>query len=294
MNDENGQPGSGEPIELHLTVDNADATVVDVLAASSGLSRQQIRQAMDKGAVWLTHGKGTRRVRRRKARLRVDDSLHLYYNAAVLAAQVPAATLVADQGGYSVWVKPAGMRSQGSRWGDHSTLGRWAEKQLQPQRSAFIVHRLDRAASGLMLLAHDKRTAAALAALFRQRRVTKRYQAQVRGAFPQDPDGLRMDDALDGRDAHSVARQLSYDAERDCSLLEVEISTGRKHQIRRHLAGVGHPVVGDRLYGDGDSSDDLQLAAVYLGFKCPLSGQQRVYCIDPSAPIEDPPGVGID
>jgi len=294
MNDENRQPESGDPIELHLTVDNADATVVDLLAAGSGLSRQQIRQAMDKGAVWLTHGKGTRRVRRRKARLRVDDSLHLYYNAAVLAAQVPAATLVADHGAYSVWVKPAGMRSQGSRWGDHSTLGRWAEKQLQPQRSAFIVHRLDRAASGLMLLAHDKRTAAALSALFRQRRVIKRYQAQVRGAFPQDPDGLCMDDALDGRDSHSVARRLSYDADRDCSLLEVEISTGRKHQIRRHLAAIGHPVVGDRLYGKGDSSDDLQLAAVYLGFECPLSGQQRVYRFDPSVPIEDPPGVGID
>ena len=63
------------------------------------------------------------------------------------------------------------------------------------------------------------------------------------------------------------------------SIVSVRIETGRKHQIRRHLAELGHPVVGDRLYGDGAGGEggeggaDLQLVAVYLGLECPESGQ---------------------
>ena len=275
--------GEEQPIELHLLVSRADSNVVALLADAAGLSHQRVRQAMDKGAVWITRDRGTRRIRRRKARLRVGDVLHLYYNVAVLAAEPPPATLVEDLGGYSVWIKPVGMRSQGSRWGDHTTLSRWSEKHLQPQRNAFVVHRLDRAAAGLMLLAHDKRTAAALAALFRQRRVSKRYQVTVRGCFPDHPQGVHMDAELDGREAHSHGWRQAYDEARDRSLLEVEIVTGRKHQIRRHLAGLGFAVVGDRLYGGevGDADEDLQLSAVRLGFSCPLTGEERLFHYQP-------------
>jgi len=264
-----------QPMEFHLALRDAGSSAVELLALRSGLSRGQIRRAMDRGAVWLTRGRSTRRIRRRNAGLCSGDTLHLYYNPVVLATEPAAATLVADYSGYSVWVKPAGMRSQGSRWGDHTTLPRWAEKHLRPQRKAFVVHRLDRAASGLMLLAHDKRSAAGLSRLFRERRVGKRYRVVVHGRFADD--GLRMDALLDGREAGSEAHRLSYDAERDRSLLDVAISTGRKHQIRRHLAGQGFAVVGDRLYGSANDDEDLQLCAVQLTFDCPLSGEPRCF-----------------
>ena len=236
---------------------------------------------MDKGAVWLTRGRRTRRVRRRQASLRTADTLHLNYNPAVLAEQPLPATLIADLGGYSVWDKPAGMRSQGSRWGDHTSLPRWAEKHLKPPRGAFIVHRLDRAASGLMLLAHDKRCAAALSALFRERRVEKQYRVVVRGCFPSTVR-LEMAAPLDGRAARTSARRIGYDADQDCSSLLVDIATGRKHQIRRHLSGLGFAVVGDRLHGDeagnvANAQAGLQLRAVRLGFDCPLGGGRREF-----------------
>jgi tRNA pseudouridine32 synthase/23S rRNA pseudouridine746 synthase len=62
------------------------------------------------------------------------------------------------------------------------------------------------------------------------------------------------------------------------SLLDVRIATGRKHQIRRHLAGLGYPVIGDRLYGTGEQDGvDLQLTAYLLAFRCPVAGEKVEY-----------------
>jgi tRNA pseudouridine32 synthase / 23S rRNA pseudouridine746 synthase len=142
--------------ECHVDITEAGQTALDWLAAATGLSRQHIKQTMDRGAVWITHGKHTQRLRRAKRQLPAGDTLHLYYDAAVLAQQPPEPGLVADESDYSVWHKPCGMLSQGSKWGDHCTINRWVEKHLAPQRPAFIVHRLDRAATGLMLIAHSR------------------------------------------------------------------------------------------------------------------------------------------
>ncbi len=276
-----------EKQELHLPIEEAGQNAVELLATHSGLSRQQIKQAMQKGAVWLGRGKRVRPLRRAKRPLQPGEELHLYYDAAVLAEVPPAPQLVADEGDYSIWYKPYGLRSQGSRWGDHCAINRWLELNLTPQRPAFIVHRLDRATTGLILIAHTKTAAAALSAMFRERGVEKRYRAVVHGAFPEG-EGLRLDTELDERPALSHARRLAYDAQHDRSLLEVDIATGRKHQIRRHLAGAGFPVVGDRLYGREGDEEDLQLSAVELRFRCPLSGEARHYRLqagDPACPI---------
>lgn len=64
------------------------------------------------------------------------------------------------------------------------------------------------------------------------------------------------------------------------ALLEVEIVSGRKHQIRRHPAGIRFPVVGDRLYDNNEDTVDLQLTADSLAFVCPVSEQQKFYQLD--------------
>ena len=237
---------------------------------------------MNQGAVWLTRGRKTQRLRRAKRALHEGDELHLYYDDAILAERPAEPTLVADRGDYSVWNKPYGLRSQGSRWGDHCTVVRWAEKNLQPERPAFTVHRLDRAASGLILIAHSKRTAAALSELFRARQVDKRYRVLVHGDFAANAGPLRADQPIDGKRAVSELSLLEASADGKHSLLEVRIETGRKHQIRRHLSDLGYPVVGDRLYGSGEEDGvDLQLTAFRLAFRCPISGDKVEYRIDP-------------
>lgn len=260
--------------ERHIRVQAEQTSPVELLSAETGLTRTRLKQVMQLGAVWLTHGKYTQRIRRASKPLNIGDELHLYYDEKVLSLTPSSAELIADKGEYSVWFKPFGMLSQGSKWGDHCCIARWSEQHLEPQRPAFIVHRLDRAASGLILLAHGKRMTKLLADLFRQRAIEKRYRVLVYGKFPNKPSPYLIETALDGRLASSQATRLKFDPESKRSLLDVSIETGRKHQIRRHLSGIGFPVVGDRLYGTGEQVQDLQLSACYLGFICPLTGQK--------------------
>jgi tRNA pseudouridine32 synthase/23S rRNA pseudouridine746 synthase len=267
-------------IESHITVESAGPVAADLLHQATDLPKQRIKHAMTQGAVWLTRGRHTQRLRRAKRALQPGDELHLYYDDQILAEEPAAPTLIADVGEYSVWDKPYGLRSQGSKWGDHCTVVRWAERHLRPERPAFTVHRLDRAASGLILVAHSKAMAAKLGAIFRSRKVEKRYMALLDGDFSAHPNPLRVDQPLDGKRAVSEVSLQEVSADKQQSVVEVRIETGRKHQIRRHLAELGHPVVGDRLYGSADADTmDLQLTAYLLAFRCPVAGEKVEYSL---------------
>ena len=264
--------------ESHVTIESPDVNAVDLLQQATGLSKQRIKTAMTQGAVWVTRGSNTQRLRRAKRALREGDEVHLYYDAEILA-EIPAEPiLIADVGGYSVWNKPYGLRSQGSKWGDHCTVARWAERNLQPERPAFTVHRLDRAANGLILVAHSKKIAAALSELFRERKVEKRYRALVAGDFSEQPNPLRFEQPVDDKAAISEFFLQDVKDNGEKSVVDVRIETGRKHQIRRHLVELGHPVIGDRLYGTGEADGvDLQLTAYLLAFQCPVNDEPVEY-----------------
>ena len=266
---------SEEKLERHVTV-SEPVVALDALRAETPLSAARLKLAMTRGAVWLTRGRRTQRIRRAKRELKAGDALHLYYDPRVLGLEPSPPVLVHDAGAYSVWDKPYGLLSQGSRWGDHCTLTRWAEQHAAPKRSAFIVHRLDRAARGLMVIAHEKRAAAALSAQFRHRRVLKRYAALVRGRLEITLPS-RIEVPLDGREAVSTVLSQVPSSREEQSLVLVEIETGRRHQVRRHLAQLGSPIVGDRMYGPGAESTDLKLKAVRLEFECPTSREHRTY-----------------
>jgi tRNA pseudouridine32 synthase/23S rRNA pseudouridine746 synthase len=269
---------TADHLEVHVPIESPEDSSVDLLQQATGLSKQRIKQAMTKGAVWMTRGRNTRRLRRAKRALRIGDEVHLYYDAKILAKIPPEPRLIADVGGYSVWDKPRGLRSQGSKWGDHCTVVRWAEQHLQPERSAFTVHRLDRAASGLILVAHAKSVAAALSTLFRERAIEKRYRALVAGDFSAQPNPLRVEQAIDEKEAISELSLIEVADNGSRSLVDVQIETGRKHQVRRHLAASGHPIIGDRLYGTGEEDGvDLQLTAYLLAFQCPVNDERVEY-----------------
>lgn len=275
--------------EFHLSITDASIPAAQLLKELSGLSKQQIKQAMKHGAVWVskdTHNlnvgsgdsqtSGYKRLRRADKLLKVGQHLHFYYDAEILNLKVSNAVLIADEGDYSVWYKPYGMLSQGSKWGDHCTINRWVEQNHLPQRPAFIVNRLDRAAQGLMLIAHTKSAASALSSLFAKRAINKQYTALVAGQFPTL---LQLDTPIDEKKASSTARLLTFNPVAKQSLVNVEIATGRKHQIRKHLSGAGFPIVGDRLYGPntGRSMVDLCLVSTYLAFQCPITGIDKSY-----------------
>jgi tRNA pseudouridine32 synthase/23S rRNA pseudouridine746 synthase len=129
-----------------------------------------------------------------------------------------------------------------------------------------------------MLIAHTKTVAAALSALFKQRSVEKCYRALLSGDFSAQPNPLRIERKIDDKEALSEVSLLHVMAGGVRSVVDVRIETGRKHQIRRHLADVGFPIVGDRLYGTGkDDGLDLQLTACLLAFQCPVKNARVEY-----------------
>ncbi len=274
--------------EYHIIVESSDKTAVEILSQTSSLSKQKIKQAMQKGCVWLEKPSGenaqkqyTQRLRRAKKILSIGDVLHFYYDETVLNSEPSEAILISDQGDYSIWNKPSGMLSQGSKWGDHCTINRWAETHLKPERPAFIVHRLDRAASGLIIIAHKKQIASAFSKMFQSHEIEKHYRVSVEGDFSKvmtDAETRKtIKSDIGYKHAVSHCRLVAYDENSNESILDVEIETGRKHQIRKHLAELKFPVVGDRLYGSGKNSVDLKLQAVLLRFFCPVSGDKQLF-----------------
>ena len=272
-------------IETCVTVD-ADSSQLkasQLLANHTDLSQAKIKDAMQKGAVWLLRGKDKKRLRRASKPLLVGDKLELNYNAQLLDQRVPEPQLVFDAEDYSVWFKPYGLHCQGSRWGDFASINRWVEINLpkllnSSERPVFLVHRLDRATTGLILLCHSKTAARLFSAMFQEGKVDKRYQAIVYGDFSILPPCYEVDRMVDGKAAKSV---FSYaDNNEDCSLVDVRLLTGRKHQIRQHLSELGYPIVGDRLYGTVENETmDLQLQSVSLEFTCPITHQAQQFAV---------------
>jgi len=251
----------------------------DLLAAETGLSKQKIKSAMQQGAVWLHQGKNNKRLRKANTPLKAGEKIEIYYDENLLRSAPADALLIKDEGAYSIWYKPYGMLSQGSLWGDSHAINRYAELNLKPQRPAFVVHRLDREAQGLMLLAHNKKVAAQLSKLFQERSVTKYYRVLVQGDFGKQ--SLTLNKNLDGKAAVSIVEPLIYRPELNQSLLSVKIETGRKHQIRRHLADYGFPVMGDSLYGSSKpgKKEMLLLCSVVLSFVCPIDKRVKQFSL---------------
>jgi 23S rRNA pseudouridine1911/1915/1917 synthase len=195
--------------------------------------------------------------------------------------------------------KPAGVvthPSAGHREGTlvHGLLAHAVAGGVDPTRPG-IVHRLDRDTSGLLVVARSERAHRRLQRLLRDRDVRREYVALVHGAFPpaltvDRPIGrdrrVRTRQAIDltdaGRDAVTHLRRLEELGR--FSLVEARLDTGRTHQIRVHLDSVGHPVVGDRVYGRREETLGLErqfLHAARLAFPHPETGEE----IDVTSPL---------
>mgnify|MGYP006266815753 CR=1 FL=1 len=196
--------------------------------------------------------------------------------------------------------KAPGQLAQADRTGDPDvhTLGRqWLADQKGAASDAFLglVHRLDRPASGLMVLARTPEAADHLSRQFRERTVTKRYLALVEGTATGI--GTMVDYVQkDGRHVQVVApdapggqraalKWQSLAQEGGISLMQVRLQTGRRHQIRVQLAHHGHPIVGDIRYGATRELDgkNLALHAYHLALEHPTAETGMRWQVSPPA-----------
>lgn len=211
--------------------------------------------------------------------------------------------------------KPAGLLVHRSAIdpGERRALVQRVRNQVGQR--VYPVHRLDRPTQGIVVFAFDSEAAAKLQSAFRGEQVEKTYLAVVRGYCPSaglvdhplrdvsDPRIERSDSAE--REARTKIRTIKtielpfavgrYPTAR-YSLTECRPITGRRHQIRRHLKHLHHPVIGDANYGDGRHNrlwrdhlgiGGLLLASIGLAFRHPYSGEPVELSVPPGRPLRD-------
>ena len=186
--------------------------------------------------------------------------------------------------------KRAGLLSMGSEGEKERTAHRILNDHLKaltgtPSQQAFIVHRLDRETSGLMIFARSRAIQAELQQNWKT--VTKKYLAVVEG-IPPAAEGTLRDNLVESKSLrmHRVERggELAIthyrvlQKGRANSLVEITLETGRKNQIRVQMAGLGHPIAGDRKYGaTTDPARRLALHSTELKFRHPVSGAPMTF-----------------
>lgn len=274
--------------------DSLDGERVDKVVATLGeMPRSEARVRCDDGSV-LVDGEPA------IAKARVSAGATITFPGPVAAEDLRAedvefGILYADDD-VVVVDKPTGLtvhpgagRPTGTLAG--GLLARFPELAGVGERGRWgLVHRLDRETSGALLVGRTAEAHAKLVADLARRDVGREYVAGVQGTF-DIPRGTV--DAPIGRDPHRPRRRALIPTGRRAvthyrmvrqwaaagvALLEVTLETGRTHQIRVHLAGIGHPVLGDRLYGGRDpiTVPRLFLHAATLRFRHPASGEEMV------------------
>ena len=232
------------------------------------LSPEDVLDSALKGAVWIQRrGKGKiLRIRNLDEVVLPADQIQVFFDKKIL--KLPTLKDVAclyEDVNYGAWVKPAGVLAQGTQAGDHTSLLRYVE--INKKREVFLVHRIDRETSGLMLIAYHSKAAAELSHLFQKHLIKKEYHAIVLGEMEVGAKQT-ISASLDDKEAITHLEVLACLAGK--SLIRAQIETGRLHQIRRHLDHIGHPVMGDPKYGKGNKNrDGLMLVSTGMTFKDP-------------------------
>ncbi len=196
-----------------------------------------------------------------------------------------------------VFNKPAGLLSVPGKGDDKQDCLSSRVQKTYPD--ALIVHRLDMATSGLMLMARGPVMQAALSKLFETRAIHKRYVAVVDGQMTASPDWQLTDlpIALDwpnrplriisanGKPSQTRWRAIHCNLDANTTRVELEPLTGRSHQLRVHLKAMGHPILGDALYAPAHLvalAPRLQLHASELQLTHPASSENMVFYSPPA------------
>ena len=297
---------NGQQVELSVTeaAGRLDKFLAEQIA---GLSRSAAQRLIDLGRVSV-NGEAVKASYKVRAGDQVTATLPEQEPTGLIAEAIPLIIVYEDEQ-LLVVDKPAGMvvhPAPGHPGGTlvNALLAYLPDMEITGDDRPGIVHRLDRDTSGLILVAKNERSRRALQRQFKERQVRKAYLALLSGhvqpawgrieaAIGRDPQHRqRMAVLPGGREAMTEYHVLELFAHQvgpaagDFTLATVEPQTGRTHQIRVHLASIGHPVVGDTVYGPRRPRLPVArqfLHAARIGFRHPATGQR----MDLEAPLPD-------
>jgi 23S rRNA pseudouridine1911/1915/1917 synthase len=230
-------------------------------------------------------------------KLRANDKVEIDYDATALQTNIELLELpvIYEDKDCLVINKPTGVLSHSKgAFNPENTVASWLQTKWQgpPGERAGIVHRLDRATSGVMICAKTPQAQSWLQKQFGQRKVKKTYLAVVKGVLepaeaiidmpiernPKKPQTFRV--GSNGKPALTAYKVLSTNQQ--LSSVELKPTTGRTHQLRVHLKQLGHPILGDSFYG-GAPADRLYLHAASLEITLP-NRQRKIFDVKP--PVE--------
>jgi 23S rRNA pseudouridine1911/1915/1917 synthase len=271
------------PGDRQFRVDSKCELLPFLIGLPLGLSRKEAKDLLRFRAVQIVNA----------ARVRHDTKLQVGDLVTITSRQPPPSTTPARYGLKIVYLddalvivdKPSGLLSMGSEREKDRTAHRLLNEHLKSltksrQQQIFIVHRLDRETSGLMIFARSEAVQTTLQRDWKE--VTKKYLAIVEG-IPASANGTMKDNLVESKSliVHrvphggelAITHYRVIDRLGDKSLIELTIETGRKHQIRVQMAFLGHPIIGDRKYGtQTDPVRRLALHSCELRFRHPVSG----------------------
>jgi len=282
------------------TVDEPGATLAAFVKRHTGVPWSVAKRQIASGKVFVDGACAT------AVDLRLDAGQSVELRAGAPRPRDPAreADLVHDDAHVVVLDKPAGISSvpyEDRETGTAMDLVRGAWRRAgKPATSVplHVVHRIDRATSGLLMFAKTKRAEIGLAAQLRAHSVARSYLCVAHGAMTarriesylvrDRGDGLRGSTTRRDQGKRAVTHVEVVRQLRGATLCEVRLEIGRRHQIRIHLAEAGHPLVGERVYlrdhpGPLVPSPRLLLHAATLGFDHPVTGA-RVELSSPLPP----------
>jgi 23S rRNA pseudouridine1911/1915/1917 synthase len=260
-----------------------------------GLSRASVQKLVERGRVKVND----RPVVKAGYRLRETDKVTVDYKdneQQIPSIEVP---VIYEDEHCVVINKPVGVltHSKGA-FNPEATVASWLHEKVPAMEGdrAGIVHRLDRATSGVMILAKTPEALGWLQKQFSQRKTKKTYIAVAEGLFkepeaiidmpiernPKKPQTFRV--GSNGKSAQTAYKLINHDGKR--SLVQLNPVTGRTHQLRVHLYHIGHPIVGDTLYG-GQPAERLFLHARSLEITLP-SRERKVFEAGVPAEFKEP------
>ncbi|WNS80039.1 RluA family pseudouridine synthase [Domibacillus sp. DTU_2020_1001157_1_SI_ALB_TIR_016] len=276
---------NGKPFELCWTADE-DGLLLRTFLAQKAISKRALTDIKFTGGLIEVNG---REVNVRHV-LSAGDAVRVVFppevpSGGLEAEPVDLPVLFEDKALIAV-AKPAGMNTIPSREHPSGSLASgllWLYREQGLQATAHIVTRLDRDTSGIVLAAKNRYVHHLMSEMQKQKKVFRQYEALAEGIFEQAsgfveaPIGRRDDSIIermvreDGQYARTVYKVIrQYD---DFAHVAVKPETGRTHQIRVHLAHVGHPLAGDDLYGGSRSRINRQaLHCGSLSFHHPVTG----------------------
>lgn len=195
-----------------------------------------------------------------------------------------------------VVVKPANVPSQQDSSNDLDLLTivkKYVKEKYHKPGNVYIglIHRLDRPVSGIMVFARTSKAASRLSDQIRKNEFSKKYLAVVNGIIEKDEDTLVdylkkdnkgntvVTDSSDGKESVLAYKVLEKNYEKNETLVEIELKTGRHHQIRVQFASRNHPLCGDQRYGKIDKTQ-IALCAYHLEFLHPVTKEKLVFNIE--------------